>query len=469
MSYFPPRYDVFLQQIRGTLVVRAGLLDVSDSSRATYLAAASARLLDELSYQTVQQQLSWNIDTASGSDLDRRASEQSAGNIVRLGATRASGSVVFYTLSPGASIVIPSGTEVLGPGGVSFGTTVDATLSPSSSPQIGGHTVGQDSGLVPIEASLAGLAGNVAARSIVGMGQRPTGIDGVQNPSATLYGQDVETDDSLRNRVRSYAASLSRGTPNAIVGAVLGAQDPISGARIQFASLVAVDTQPGLSRLYIDDGTGQVTRTATVSGELLTQGLSGPGGVSAAGGETDLYLGQVPIDIASPPTLTSSVRGPLAYNTDFRLDPLNGHVFLMAPLAQGEEVTASYTAYTGLLALGQKIVDGDPHNETQFPGYAAAGTRIEVLAPQTISVSLAVICAVDPAFDAVATRAAVQSVLVGYVNGLGIGAPVQIARMTTLAMSVAGMRNFTPTAPTQDVFVLSSQLARTDPSRVRVS
>lgn len=469
MVFFAPRYDQFLQQILGTFVVRAGLTDVADSSRAKYLAAAVSRVQDELSYQTVSQTLSWNLDTASGSDLDRRAAEQTAGTLTRRGVVAASGSVVFYTLNPGGTVSIPSGTEVQATDGTRFATTATGTIEPTSAVQISGHVLGQDSGPVPVVATAGGSTGNKPAGALSTLGQRPTGIDGVINPSATQFGQDAEIDDALRARVRTYAASLARSTPSAIIGAVLGAQDPDTGQSIAFANLVESETQPGSSTLYIDDGSGQVERTLTFSGELMTNGLSGPGGTSAAGGETTLRLLNVPVDLGAPPVLTSNLRGPLNYGTDFTVDPLNGVVSFTMPLSLSEEIEADYTAYVGLLALAQKIVDGSATDAANFPGYRAAGTRVAVMAPQTLSITVSAIVAVDPSFDAVATRSAVQAALVGYVNGLSIGESVQMADLTSVAMALPGMRNFTLTAPVSDINLLQSQLARTDASRVQVS
>lgn len=464
-----PRYAQFLQQILGTFVVRAGLTDVAESSRSKYLAAASSRIMDELSYQTVVQMLCWNLDTATGDDLDRRAAEQTAGNIVRRGAVAATGNVVFYALNPGGTVTIPAGTQVQAQNKTSFVTTAATTLSPSNPPLLPGHVAGQDSGYVPVVASVPGSAGNQPAGSLTVFGQRPSGIDGVTNVAATQFGQDQETDDSLRARVRLYASSLARSTPSAILGAVLGAQDDATGQTVACASLVESETQPGTSTLYIDDGSGQVEQTEQYTGELLTNGLSGPGGTTAAGGETTLTLLHVPVDLNSPPSLQSNLRPTLRYGTEFAVDPLNGRVTFTPALSQGESITGSYTAYSGLLALAQKIIDGDSDDPINFPGYRAAGTRVAVMAPQTISTSVSAICAVDPSFDPIATRFAVQAALVGYINGLTIGQAVQVANLTQVAMAVPGMKNFTLTAPLADMVLLPGQLARTDPSRVQVS
>jgi uncharacterized phage protein gp47/JayE len=468
-AYYAPRYEQFLQQAIGTFAVRAGLTDVSDSSVTKYIFAGFCRILSELSYSTTNQQLSWNIDTAAGLDLDQRAAELSAGNLKRLSANPAIGNVVFYTNSPGGTVSIPIGTQVNAADGTQFATTVASTISPANVAQIAGHVVGQDSGLVPIVASVSGSSSNQAARAISSLGQRPSGVDGVLNLTPTNYGQDAETDDGLRARIRNYAATLARSTVSAIEGAVLGAQDPTTGATIEHANLVESESTPGSSTIYIDDGSGQAASTKSATAENLTKNLDGPGGNSAAGGETSLPLANTPVDMQAAPVLQSSVRGPLLYGTTFGVDPLSGQISFTPALVSGEVITASYTYYTGLVALAQKIVDGDPADRAHFPGYRAAGTRVSVATPQVISVPVTAIVSVNSAYDATTVIAACQSGIVSYINGLSIGDPVQLASIISATMGIAGVFNVVLVTPSSDVIVTQTQLVRTDPSRVLVS
>ena len=468
-AYYAPRFEQFLQQAIGTFATRAGLTDVADSSVTKYLFAGLSRILDELSYATVQQQLVWNLDTASGADLDSRASELTAGTLTRLAAGPASGSVVFSTNSPGGSVTIPVGTQVATADGLTFTTTAPGSISPTSAIQVAGHIAGQDSDVIPIVARAAGAAGNVPTGSLTSLPQRPAGVDTAINLAPTQFGRNQESDDALRARVRGYAASLARSTPAAIEGAVLGTVDPSTGASITHANLVESETQPGYATLYIDDGSGEAASTASVVNENLTSGLLGQNGQSAAGGETTLQFDNVPLSPFSPPQLISDQRGELGQGSDYSVDVLAGKVTLTQPLSTNERIIANYVYSTGLVQLAQKIVDGDPNNRQQYPGYRAAGTRVTVTVPQIISVPVKFLLSVDPSYDVQAVQQAAAGNVIGMVNAQGISESVRRSALIAAIMGTPGVTNTTMLVPAQDVVVTNAQLARTDASRVEVS
>lgn len=468
-AYYAPRYEEFLQQAIGTFAVRAGFTDVSDASRCKYLFAAVCRILDELSYGTTVQRSVWDLSLAQGADLESRATELTAGTITRLQGNAATGAVVFSTNNPGSTVLIATGTQVSARDGTVFRTTAPTTIEPTSAAQVAGHVTGQDSGPVPIVALNGGLAGNQAAGAISTLAQRPTGVDAVTNLVATRFGRDQESDDGLRARVRSYAASLSRSTPDAIIAAVLGAVDTTTGASIVNANIVESETTPGYSTLYIDDGSGQASTTTTATAENLTAGRPGPNGDSAGGGETRLPFANRPLDLQALPQLQSSVRGPLSYGTDFTVDPLTGQANFITPLVNGEKVLATYAYFTGLVALAQKIVDGNPADRINFPGYRAAGTRVAVATPQIVFLSWTGILDINTAFDAYTVQDAAVAAIVGYVNGLNIGEAAQVSSVIAAVMGVPGVLNFTLLSPTIDYVVSQTQLARTTPSQVTLS
>lgn len=468
-AYYAPRYEQFLQQSIGTFAARAGLTDVADSSVAKYLFAGLCRILDELSYNTVQQQLVWNLDTVAGSDLDARAAEMTAGTVARLSAGVASGSAVFFTASPGATVTIPVGTRVSTNAGQVFVTTAAGSITPQSAAQVTGHVAGQDSDTIPIVAQSPGSAGNVATGTLTVLPQRPTGVDGVTNLSPTQFGRDQESDDALRTRVRSYAASLARSTPAAIEGAVLGAVDEATGASITHANLVESQATPGSSTLYIDDGSGEALSTASVVNENLTLGLLGQGGQSAAGGETQLSFDNIPLSASSPTALSSSIRGSLTQGTDYTVDLLSGTITLSQPLQANEKVLGTYVYVTGLVQLAQKIVDGDPADRLNFPGYRAAGTRVTVAVPQVVGVGVSFLLSVDPSYDVATVQQTAAGNVIGAINAMGIAESVRRSALIAAIMNTPGVTNTTMLSPAADVIIAQSQLARTDASRVDVS
>ena len=99
----------------------------------------------------------------------------------------------------------------------------------------------------------------VGANGNVGVGQIST-IDleglGVINVAAFSTGADIESDDSLRDRIRGHIQSLSRGTRQAILNAIVGVVDPESSKRVVSANVILPQSVEEAVKVFIDDGTG---------------------------------------------------------------------------------------------------------------------------------------------------------------------------------------------------------------------
>jgi uncharacterized phage protein gp47/JayE len=469
MRLLPPTYEQILQQFLSRMVTLAGLSDVSDTSVLRHTGAAIARAVDQANYQTLALLDRFSIDTAQGADLDARAAEIQPGTISRFLATTAAGHVIFTRAAQSGTVGIPAGTQVSDSLGNVFATQTNGLITPVSSAQISGHLVGQDSSLVPIKAVLAGSAGNVADGTITTFVQRPTGIDSVINVGATSQGTDEESDTSFRARIKAYVASLPRSTPLALQTAVLGQTDPVSGDQILFAQVSEDVTTPGYVRLYIDDGTGTSESVATVANEIVTGTLSGPPTGSAVGGESRLNLDQYPVKAADAVTLNSNARGALAQGTDYTLHAPSGLLVFTPALIKGEVITASYTYFTGIIALAQKIVDGSQADPTNYPGIRAAGISVTCLAPLVIAVPISVTCTVEDGYDAASTHTAVQSAILSYVNALPISGDILLAGLFQAIMAQQGISNTTITTPAADMPVGDGSIARILASNVTVN
>ena len=106
---------------------------------------------------------------------------------------------------------------------------------------------------IDVRALLAGTQGNVGSGSIT---QTTIGGLSVTNPSSFTTGTDLETDASLRDRIRSHIQSLSRGTQQAVLNAIVGLVDPVSSKRVVSANVVLPQTSGEVVDVYIDDGFG---------------------------------------------------------------------------------------------------------------------------------------------------------------------------------------------------------------------
>jgi uncharacterized phage protein gp47/JayE len=536
--FIPKRYEQILPQMIARVITRTGMSDVSDSSIVKHILAAAARADDEQYYQMSLILELFSIDTAVGEDLDERAAEIQPALISRIQAQKATGTVVFSrNTASGLTVTIPIGTKIKTSDGIVFKTTSTGTITPGSPEQIGGHGAGRDSNLVAIVAEVAGTSGNVAANTIIKFVSKPGGVDQVTNLTSLINGLDKETDDSFRQRIKDYVASLARSTPQALESGVVGQQDPDSGAIILYAKVVEDIVNLGNVTLYIDDGTGAAESVATTpqalaatytwngtttvtcgdtseiteddfirldsdgtwfpvvsivadvsvtignpdavaipSGatqsskgtDLLTLGLAGPPPNSAVGGETTLFTDIAPIKDTDPFVVTSSTRGLLIRDTDYILNPASGQIDFTPALSTGERVLADYTYYEGLIALAQKIVDGDPDDPLNYPGLRAAGVYVRVQTPQVLLQTVDVVVTVAEGYDQDEVKSEVRQAIKDYINTLNISGDVIRNRLITKMMLVPGVVNVLLDAPSADVPILDDQLARTQDVNISV-
>ncbi len=378
--------------------------------------------------------------------------------------------MVCYRDTSVGTVVIPAGTRVATASGQNFTTTAAGSITPTSPIQIPGHNIGEDSGLIPAVADVAGAAGNVEANTIVRFIAKPVGVSGVTNPARFAFGADEESDDSFRSRLKLYVATLARSTPQAQENAVLGAEEPTTGASILFAKAVEDYVNLGNTTLYIDDGTGNAETSVVITGENVTEGLAGPPPDSAAGGETTLYLDNKPVNASALFTLSSSIAGVLAEGVDYTYNPASGQIDFTNPLTTGEVITATtYTTYTGLIREAQKIIDGDPADPVNYPGYRAAGTLTIVKTPQVLIQTVDCSLVILEGFDDDEVKENVKNVIIEHINALGISGDVVRNDLIRKIMSVAGVYDVTMITPAANVILLDDQLARTTDANVTVN
>jgi len=159
---------------------------------------------------------------------------------------------------------------------VSFTTTQDLLIPD-----------GEDEGTVNVICKQFGEVGNALAGSIVSFPNEPFAGATVRNTTTFRNGQSTESDEDLRQRIKNYPATLSRGTDQAILAAINGATDPDTGRSIQSAKILP-PVEPGdIARVFIDDGTGLEPSFDNQPSELILK--------SASGQETRFRTSQFPI------------------------------------------------------------------------------------------------------------------------------------------------------------------------------
>ena len=165
-----------------------------------------------------------------------------------------------HSFTEEVTLIPPAGTAGSADIVISAGTVVSVSAT-GTNPQIDFNT-SEDNTLfagdavltnISVRALEPGANGNVGTGTIsiidvVGLS--------VTNTAAFTTGQDLETDESLRDRIRSHIQSLSRGTKEAILNAIVGLVDAASSKRVVSANVVLPQTTAESVKIFIDDGTG---------------------------------------------------------------------------------------------------------------------------------------------------------------------------------------------------------------------
>lgn len=172
--------------------------------------AACSAMADEATRQLAARMAALYLDSAEDNDLDRLVADRFSTEIVRKQAAPAVVPLQFQRPIPpsaGAGVTYPQGTKFRTEQGTEFALLEAVTLSlGSTGPVIGAA-----------QAVLAGTGGNVAPGAVVQFsGPRTDPAMTVTNVEPGAGGRDVETDQALRERARSFFRTARRGTLSAI-------------------------------------------------------------------------------------------------------------------------------------------------------------------------------------------------------------------------------------------------------------
>jgi uncharacterized phage protein gp47/JayE len=457
----PKTREFILTRMINRTVARTDLNDLNDGSSVKQVLAAASREDDDQNYQMTQIIDLFDLDTCIGADLDERAKEMNPQLVTRDTPRKAAGSVVFSRVGTSGDVSIAIGTEVeYRPAGaaspITFVTTALGTIADTFS----------TSGSVAVIAREAGEAGNVDPGTVTSFVAKPSGVDYVTNPAKFTTGRDLESDDAFRKRIKLAVASLARCHNTGLLGALLGLEDAGSGKRVLFAQIYEDPFSRGNVTAWIDDGNGTAEDTTVVSSPETVI-------ASAVGGETVFTLPHAPIKKEAAYAIRVNAVT-LTEGTDYTLNPASGQVNLLpavypSGLTAADAVDWTGTYFTGLIALAQKVIDGDPADRATYPGYRAGGILVRVLSPliqqQVISANLTWLQGYDGDTVIVAVLAAIE----GYINTLGIGDDIILAELTERCMAVPGMYDIAFTAPTSSIVVGDGTLARVQSGNVSLN
>lgn len=280
-------------------------------------------------------------------------------------------------LAQGAAVVITAGTLVKVP---AQGTNpeIDFTVNQDTTLLSGESEVDN----VLVTCTVAGSIGNIPVGAITGTGafaNPPFPGARAFNPQSFTTGQDLETDDAFRDRIKNQIQSLSRGTQTAISNAIIGLVDSATAKRVVSASIVLPTTETDNVKIYIDDGTGFEPSFAQQGFETII--------ALSSGGEQRLQLQNFPLVKAqletnnAEPFNMSSGTLPLTYTVGTQSETIQFQLsdFQFPSSAKAQEIVVAINNKSTLLQArtaegGAKVVitaKADQNEDIQITGGSA--------------------------------------------------------------------------------------------------
>lgn len=140
---------------------------------------------------------------------------------------------------------------------------------------------------VLITCTVPGSIGNVPIGAVHEFSSSPFPTATVRNPSRITNGVDDETDQELRDRIKSTIQGLSRGTGRAITAGVVGLVSAEDAKRVVSMSLRDTTIPAEVVKAFLDDGTGWSGSFAHIGTETVV--------ANATGGEKFLSTANTPL------------------------------------------------------------------------------------------------------------------------------------------------------------------------------
>lgn len=449
MAYVQRTTEEILRSMLARMVARSTVTDITEGSVLYDLFASMAEQLADTDYRINKVRSQFDINNATGTDLDERAGEI---GLTRLQPSKSTGTVTFTRSSTTGSLTIPKGSIVQS-------TLLTKPLFYTS--QDVSFANGQATVNASVQCGVSGSLGNVAKNAIATLVNVPDGVIAVSNGLAFTNGQDLEQDATFLNRCRLYLKSLAKCQPSSIE-AFARSFSASDGTRATNAHIYEGLT-PGYSELLIDDGSGlyNTVSTTSTSTSFTVTGLQNP-----------LIMPiSKPITEASILVLTRTRGSFVIPSTKYTVLHERGVILFndRTDLTDGDIVTTNtYSIYEGLISELQDQIEGDVKDPLNYPGYRAAGTRIRVLPAPITNVSLDLQITAYTGTDLVQLQSDLSTLATSFINSLDAGQPLFIAqyidalmtdsRLENVKILSAGTNNLSPDIyPVTDRHILKAQ------------
>ncbi len=131
-----------------------------------------------------------------------------------------------------------------------------------------------------------------------------------------------------------------------------------------------------------------------------------------------------------------------------------------------------YLYYTGLLRRVQRIVDGYEPDADNFPGRRAVGGAIETLPPLTQRIVVAMNVTTDEGVNLGDISNNIKSVIINYIDSLGVGQDVILSEMIAAVMGIKGIGAVTFTNPipsTERITIANNEKATIVPEDIGIA
>lgn len=135
---------------------------------------------------------------------------------------------------------------------------------------------------------------------------------------------------------------------------------------------------------------------------------------------------------------------------EFQLTNLSG-------VPQGTVLVSNYTYYTNLIAQVQKILEGDPKDPINYPGYKAAGVFLRVEGPVIRRISADVTITAEIGYLESDLTTSVRRVIEDYINSKNLGEDIIISKLVDVAFNVSGVKDVIINSPTTNEVILENE------------
>ena len=253
------------QQIAAVQGAATRIIDATTGSVTLAFAQSVTGVSLFLQAQIVKVLALTRAATSNGTDLDSFYADF---GFTRLPAVSATTPVTLSRFTATNQASIPAGIVVdgvptggylvsTGPGGIQYMIMADSS-NPNYRPQLQAYGIppGTSSITVPVQAVVAGSAGNVLANTIQSFVQGIPYVDSVTNGSDVTNGLDAEPDPAFRARFPQYLAGLMSADEDAIIAAVEGVQQGIQFLLVANFDYPGTTPDNGSFFAVIDDGSG---------------------------------------------------------------------------------------------------------------------------------------------------------------------------------------------------------------------